>query len=125
MAMGAAQPDVLKLVLRQGMTLVGIGLASGLAAADVPDRLERHGYNRLPEPPPPSLLKLVLDQIADVTVLALIAAAIIALSIALIQGVGTTLEKYGDTGAIMGIVVGGMVFCIFLPILEVQKLVGN
>jgi len=78
---------------------------SGLGAAEIPGRLERYGPNRLPSPPPPSVLRLVYAQIADVTVLALVAAAVIALTIALIQGVGTTLERYGDTGAIMGIVV--------------------
>ena len=78
---------------------------AGLSAEAIPGLLKRHGGNRLPAPPPPSVLRLLYNQIADVTVMALLAAALIALSIALIQGVGTTLERYGDTGAIMGIVV--------------------
>ncbi len=78
---------------------------TGLDDAEVSGRLDLYGANRLPSLPPPSLLRLIFDQIADITVVALLAAAIIALSIALIQGVGTTLERYGDTGAIMGIVV--------------------
>jgi P-type Ca2+ transporter type 2C len=94
---GLSVLDTLKRLAVQGDT--------GLAATQIPQRLEQYGANRLPSPPPPSLVRLIFDQIADVTVLALLAAAIIALSIALIQGVGTTLERYGDTGAIMGIVV--------------------
>jgi len=78
---------------------------AGLAAAEIPRRLEKHGANRLPPEPPTSLWRLLYSQIADITVLALLAAALIALTIALIQGVGTSLERYGDTGAIMGIVV--------------------
>ncbi len=39
MAMGARQPDVLKLVLVQGMILVGIGVAAGLAVALAVSRL--------------------------------------------------------------------------------------
>jgi Ca2+-transporting ATPase len=79
--------------------------AQGLSSAEAARRVADHGENRLPEPAPPSLFKLVLDQIGDVTVLALIAAALIALVIALVQGEGSALERYGDTGAIMGIVV--------------------
>jgi putative ABC transport system permease protein len=33
MALGAAETDVLKMVVRQGMTLAGIGMAAGLAGA--------------------------------------------------------------------------------------------
>jgi putative ABC transport system permease protein len=39
MALGARQPDVLKLVLAQGMKLVGIGLAIGLVLALLVSRL--------------------------------------------------------------------------------------
>ncbi len=78
---------------------------AGLDAAEVSGRLERYGANRLSLPPPPALWRLIFDQIADVTVLALLAAALIALAIAVFAGAGTTLERYGDTGAIMGIVV--------------------
>ncbi|MFH2009703.1 MAG: cation-translocating P-type ATPase [bacterium] len=100
-----AGPSWHALLADEVVSTLETNVATGLAAADIPARHERHGFNRLPEPPPPSLWKLIFDQIADVTVLALIGAAIIALTIALVQGVGSTLEKYGDTGAIMGIVV--------------------
>jgi predicted permease len=39
MALGACQPDVLGLILKQGMALVGVGIAIGLAAAFAVSRL--------------------------------------------------------------------------------------
>ncbi len=85
----------------------------GLSAEEAQARLHSYGLNRLPEPPLPSLFRLVLSQIGDVTVIALIAAALIALAIALIRGDGGMLHRYGDTGAIMGIVVLNAVLGIF------------
>ncbi len=80
-------------------------LETGLTKVEAARRLTQDGLNRLPASPPQSLLRLLYSQIADITVLALLAAALIALGAAVVQGVGTTLERYGDTGAIMGIVV--------------------
>jgi Ca2+-transporting ATPase len=51
------------------------------------------------------LARIVLRQVTDVTVLALLAAAAISLVLSLLQAGGTLLETYGDTGAIMGIVI--------------------
>jgi P-type Ca2+ transporter type 2C len=81
-------------------------LSAGHQQDDVPRLLETAGANKLAEKPPPSTLRRLIDQVADATVLALIAAAAAAAIIGYVQDVGLTfLEAYGDSVAIMVIVV--------------------
>ncbi len=56
---------------------LGVDVSSGLAAEEAERRLADGGPNELPEPPPPSLLKRILDQLKSFVVLLLIAASII------------------------------------------------
>ena len=67
----------------------------GLSPDEAGRRQARHGFNELPEAPPPSLLKLFLSQFSNVIVWVLIGAA----------GVSGLLEDWLDAVAILAIVV--------------------
>lgn len=67
----------------------------GLTSAQIPGRLERYGYNRLPAPPHSGPLKRFLLQFHNVLIYVLLAAA---LSTGLLQ-------HWVDTGVILGVVV--------------------
>ena len=60
--------------------LLGTNPARGLQAADVEVRRQRHGPNRLPEPSPPSLLRLFLGRFADSPSVLLAAGAVLSLA---------------------------------------------
>ena len=69
-------------------------LARGLTADEVRNRLAVHGPNALPEPSPPSLLKLFLAQFTSLLIWVLIGAAVIS----------GFLQEWVDAGAILTIV---------------------
>eukprot|EP01111_Echinosteliopsis_oligospora_P014583 TRINITY_DN5519_c0_g1_i1.p1 TRINITY_DN5519_c0_g1~~TRINITY_DN5519_c0_g1_i1.p1 ORF type:complete len:699 (-),score=251.22 TRINITY_DN5519_c0_g1_i1:1329-3425(-) len=48
---------------------------TGLSSADIGDRLEKYGFNTLPQPPAPSVWKMLWTQVTDFMVLILLAAA--------------------------------------------------
>lgn len=77
----------------------------GLDAAEVEARRERHGPNQLAAAPRKSLLRRVGAQFTDVTVLALIVAAIIAVVLGQLEEGLTPLEQFGDAVAIAVIVI--------------------
>src|SRR5919108_187248 len=70
-------------------------LARGITANEARKRLAVHGPNALPEPAPPSLLKLFLAQFASLLIWVLIGAAVIS----------GFLQEWVDAGAILTIVV--------------------
>ncbi|MCC6750924.1 MAG: cation-translocating P-type ATPase [Deltaproteobacteria bacterium] len=82
-------------------------LERGHTAANAGALLQRLGPNALAEKPPPSLFVRLLGQISDVTVLALIAAALVAAILGFLHGEGgaTFLERFGDSLAILAIVI--------------------
>src|SRR5262245_2418797 len=59
---------------------------SGLSSEEAARRLSEHGPNRLPEAPPPSLLSRLWGQISDITVLALLGAALVSAALAFFGG---------------------------------------
>jgi Cation transporter/ATPase, N-terminus len=56
---------------------LGVQVDEGLAADEVRQRQQRHGPNRLPEPPPRPLWQRLLDPFRDFMVLVLLAAALV------------------------------------------------
>ena len=81
---------------------------AGLTAAEAEKRLTRLGPNKLEEEPPPTLLQRLVAQVSDFTVLALIAAAIIAAGLSIFApdpSHTTFLGRFGDSIAILLIVV--------------------
>jgi Ca2+-transporting ATPase len=82
-------------------------LESGLSESEAKDRLARVGENALAEAPAPPLWRRFLAQVSDFTVLALVAAAAIAFALALFmpEPGQSFLERYGDSIAILAIVI--------------------
>ncbi|MFO0569861.1 MAG: HAD-IC family P-type ATPase [Polyangiaceae bacterium] len=81
-------------------------LGHGLPAAEAARRLATNGPNELQEKPPPSALRVLLGQFGDVTVLALIAAAGVAVALGWNVPAGDSfLHRFGDALAIAIIVV--------------------
>lgn len=80
-------------------------LERGLDAKEVEARRARFGLNAMPEAPRPSALRQLLSQFADPLVGALLVAAAVALGVALSGGEGEGLGRFGDTIAILLIVV--------------------
>jgi P-type Ca2+ transporter type 2C len=77
----------------------------GIDALAARERLAREGPNALQEAPRPSVLRRLLAQVTDVTVLALLVAAVIAVVIGLVEEPGAPwLERFGDALAI-GVIV--------------------
>ncbi|MBK8482066.1 MAG: cation-translocating P-type ATPase [Proteobacteria bacterium] len=78
----------------------------GLTQARAAELLTVHGANRLAEQAPPSLSARLLGQLRDITVVALLVAAVIAAVIAWLTGDPAEhgLARYGDTLAILIIV---------------------
>ena len=56
---------------------LGVQVDEGLAADEVVQRRQRHGPNRLPEPPPRSVWQRLLEPFRDFMVLVLLAAAVV------------------------------------------------
>ena len=82
-------------------------LESGLDEAAAKERLERVGYNRLPEEPPEPTWKKLVAQLSDFTVLALLGAAAIAGGLGLFSPMpgASFIERFGDSLAILAIVI--------------------
>jgi Ca2+-transporting ATPase len=82
-------------------------LERGLSVEVAAERLAKLGPNKLPEQPPESIWKKLWAQISDFTVLALIGAATIAAGLGLFAPLpgASFLERFGDSIAIMAIVV--------------------
>ncbi len=76
---------------------------AGLSSSEAQRRLARDGPNELEQHAKPSQVLRFLAQFRDVTVLALIAAAVIAVALGLGEA-GSPLERFGDAGAIAVIV---------------------
>ncbi len=94
--------------LEVGETLerLGVDPASGLTAAEAAERRRRYGDNAIEERRGPGVVVQFLRQFADITVIALIVAAIIAVVLAALHGDGASfIERYGDASAIALIVV--------------------
>jgi Ca2+-transporting ATPase len=82
------------------------GTPAGLTRAGAAARLAREGENKLREPPTRGFLRRLLAQFTDVTVLALLGAAGVAVAIGLAEdGASPWLERFGDALAIGFIVV--------------------
>ncbi|MCA9639738.1 MAG: cation-translocating P-type ATPase [Polyangiaceae bacterium] len=78
---------------------------AGLTDSEVSARRERYGLNQLASAPKKSLLARLAAQFTDVTVLALIVAAIIAVVLGQLEAGLTPLEQFGDAIAIAVIVI--------------------
>ncbi len=76
----------------------------GLGPAAVLTRRQRHGENRLPDPPRESPLRRFLRQLQSPLVLVLIAAAAIATGVGFTDSGGSVLARFGDALAIVLIV---------------------
>ncbi len=84
---------------------LGVEAERGLPPEAAERRLVEAGPNQLPQKKPRSLLGQFIDQFRDATVLALVAAAVIALVLAFLDSVSRGwLERFGDAGAIVAIV---------------------
>jgi P-type Ca2+ transporter type 2C len=84
---------------------LGTEAERGLSPSQATDRLRQNGPNELEEAAPRSRLRQVLSQFSDVTVLALIGAAVLAAVIGVLEpGDRALLERFGDAIAI-GIIV--------------------
>ncbi len=85
----------------------GSRIDRGLTDAEAAERLLRSGPNRLPETPAPSLARRLFEQIANFTVLALLAAAVLAGVLSIVSPLPgqTFVERFGDSIAILAIVV--------------------
>src|SRR5262249_12046551 len=79
----------------------------GLPSAEVEKRLLRLGANKLAEPKPPSIFARLFAQISDFTVLALLAAAVIAAGLSIFAPTpgASFLGRFGDSIAILLIVI--------------------
>ena len=85
---------------------LGVDPQSGLTASEAEKRRHRHGDNSLEERRGPNVVVQFLRQFADITVIALIVAALIAVVLAALHGAGSSfIERYGDASAIALIVV--------------------
>jgi Ca2+-transporting ATPase len=82
-------------------------LRNGLSQEEASTRLFRVGRNRLPEEPPEPLWKQIYAQVSDFTVLALLAAAVIAFALGLFMAEPghRLVDRFGDSGAILAIVI--------------------
>src|SRR5690242_13138719 len=80
---------------------------SGLTEEAARERRANVGANQLPEAPPEPFLAKIYAQVADFTVLALLAAAAIAAGLGLFAPVAgaTFVERFGDSLAILAIVI--------------------
>ncbi|KAI8814697.1 hypothetical protein BJ742DRAFT_671382 [Cladochytrium replicatum] len=56
--------------------MFGTNLETGLSKARIPELQEHYGLNQLPEPPKPSILKMIWTQVSDYMVVILVIAAI-------------------------------------------------
>ncbi len=65
------------LAIEEAAGQLGVDPQSGLAEGEAERRLAEHGSNELPEPPRPSFLKRVLDQLKSFVILLLIVASVI------------------------------------------------
>src|SRR4051812_30356441 len=79
----------------------------GLSESQAKERLAKIGLNKLPEEPPEPFYKKLYEQVSDFTVLALLAAAAVAAGLGLFAPLpnATFLERFGDSIAILAIVV--------------------
>jgi len=77
----------------------------GLTPEEAAARLEKHGPNKLPEPPRKSDLARLVEQFANPLVLTLLAAAIVATLVGLSESEGSILRRFGDAIAILLIVI--------------------
>jgi Ca2+-transporting ATPase len=85
---------------------LGSDAAKGLGSDEARARLERYGRNDIAEQRRAGVLRQLLRQFTDITVLALVAAAGIATLLAFVENKGESLiERFGDAGAITAIVV--------------------
>lgn len=82
------------LSVKQTVAHTQTSLSSGLSSADRAQRLLQHGPNALPDPPKPSLLKQVWEQLSNPIVMLLLGTAVVA---------GFTGEFF-EAGLIIGIV---------------------
>lgn len=86
--------------------VLGADVSAGLEPGEARARLERDGPNELGEPAPKSAIRRLFGQFTDVTVIALMVAALIASLTAMLDGSeGSPLEKFRDAIAIGLIVV--------------------
>ncbi len=86
--------------------LLDVEPTSGLSRAEAAQRLSRDGANRLEEAAPTPAWKVLLGQFTDVTVIALLVAAVLAVVLAHVEAADRSiLERFGDAIAISIIVV--------------------
>lgn len=78
---------------------------SGLSTASVQQRLQTYGPNKLPDPPKKSRILQLLEQFVNPLVLTLLAAAVIAIVVGFSSNEGSLLSRFGDSIAILLIVV--------------------
>ncbi len=92
-------PDEMKTAHREPFEAVlsrqGTSLESGLSAGEVQARRRRHGPNRLPRSRPPSLWRILLNQVESLVVILLFAAAVAAAAF------GSTVEAVAILAALL------------------------